>query len=67
VDANVDVGRLVDAGEQVVAIGYTQGTARAASKRFDVPVVHVRTVQAGRVIRFEAYIDNPTILAALSA
>ena len=33
--------------------------------QFEVPVVHVWTFVEGQITRFEAYIDNATMLAAL--
>jgi ketosteroid isomerase-like protein len=35
------------------------------SPYFDVPIVHIWTMREGQVIRFELYIDNATMLAAL--
>lgn len=65
VDSGVDLERFLDAGDQVVQIGRTRGQARATDKTFDVLEMHVWTVRHGRVVRFEAYVDNPAMLAAL--
>ena len=65
VDSNVDMERFLDAGDQVVQIGRTRGRARATGKTFDVLEVHVWTVRHGKVVRFEAYVDNPAMLTAL--
>jgi ketosteroid isomerase-like protein len=65
VDSRVILERLIDAGDRVVAVGRTVGKACATKLEFDVPVVHVWTLQDGQVTRFEAYIDNATMLAAL--
>ncbi|OGO71679.1 MAG: hypothetical protein A2Z37_12775 [Chloroflexi bacterium RBG_19FT_COMBO_62_14] len=56
---------LCDAGDHVVAVGHTRGTARATGKQFQVPAVHVWTVRDESAVRFEAYIDNPTMMRAL--
>ncbi len=58
--------RFVDAGDSVVAIARTQGTVNGTDARYDVPVAHVWTIEDGRVVRIRFYIDNPTMLAALS-
>jgi ketosteroid isomerase-like protein len=55
----------VDSGDQVVALGYTRGIARAPGKEFEVPAVHVWTLKNGKVLRFDAYIDNPRMIAAV--
>jgi uncharacterized protein len=63
--STVTVERFVDAGDHVVAIGWTRGTANASGAAFDVPVAHVWALRDGRVVRVEYFIDNPTMLAAL--
>jgi len=65
VDSRVVIEKFIDAGEHVVAIGSTIGKTRATNIEFDVPVVHVWTVREGRIVRFQPFIDNATMLAAL--
>jgi uncharacterized protein len=65
VDARLQVEQLIDAGDQVVVFGFTKGKARETGLEFEIPVVHVWTFSQGQIVRFEAYIDNPTMLAAL--
>jgi len=59
------VERLIDAGDRVVAIGRTVGKTKTTQLEFDVPVVHVWTFREGQIVRFEPYIENDTMLAAL--
>ena len=66
VDSQVEIERLIDSGEHVVAIGRTVGKTREKSLEFDVPVVHVWTLAQGQIVRFQPYIDNATMLAALN-
>ncbi|EYF08394.1 Hypothetical protein CAP_3923 [Chondromyces apiculatus DSM 436] len=61
----VAVERYIEAGEQVVAIGRTQGATLATGKTFDVPVAHVWTVKEGKVTELRPYIDHPTMEPAL--
>lgn len=65
VDSRVVIETFIDAGEHVVAVGQTIGTTRATKIEFDVPVVHVWTVHEGEIVRFQPFIDNATMLAAL--
>jgi ketosteroid isomerase-like protein len=65
VDSRVIIEQYIDAGESVVAIGRTVGKTRSNQIEFDVPVVHLWTLKEGRVVQFEPYIDNATMLAAL--
>jgi uncharacterized protein len=64
-DSRVQIERLIDAGEQIAAVGRTVGKARKTNLEFDVPVVHVWTFSEGQVVRFESFIDNATMLVAL--
>lgn len=65
IESKVDPDQFVDSGDHVCAVGYTRGRARATGKEFEVSAVHVWTLKNGKVVRFEAYIDNPRMLAAL--
>jgi ketosteroid isomerase-like protein len=65
VDSKVGTERFLEAGDQIVQIGHTRGQARATGKRFEVLEVHVWTMRDGKVLRFEAYVDHPAMLAAL--
>jgi ketosteroid isomerase-like protein/uncharacterized protein YbcV (DUF1398 family) len=65
IDSTLALERFVDAGDHVVAIGWTRGAVRRSGCRYDVPIAHVWTVQGGRVTRVHYCIDNPTMRAAL--
>jgi ketosteroid isomerase-like protein len=65
ITSEVTVERTIDAGDRVVAVGRTHGTVNATGAPFDVAVVHVWTLNEGRIAAFEAYIDTPAMLAAL--
>jgi ketosteroid isomerase-like protein len=57
--------RYVPAGDSVAVIGRLTGVTRATSVLLDLDIVHIWTVRKGLVVRFEAYIDTPTMLKAL--
>ena len=65
IDSQVQVERMIDAGDKIAVIGRTVGKARKTKLEFDVPIVHIWTMREGQVTRFEPYIDNATLLAAL--
>ena len=65
-DSTLALERFIDAGEHVVAVGRTCGVTRASGRPYDVPISHVWTVRDGLAVRAEFYIDNPTMLAALT-
>lgn len=65
VDSRVEVEETFSAGEHVVVIARTRGTARGSGASFDLRAVHVWKVVEGSIMRFEAYIDTPAMLSAL--
>lgn len=56
--------RLLDVGADVVGIGTYTATAKSTGKSFQARVVHVWTVSAGTIQRFEQFTD--TLLVANS-
>jgi uncharacterized protein len=61
----VTVDHYVDAGDQVVAVGWTRGTVHANGAAFDVPIAHLWQLRDGRAVAVRFCIDNPTMRAAL--
>ena len=67
IHSEVTIENLYAAGNHVVQTGRTRGTVVATGVAFDVPEVHLWELRDGKVVRFEAYIDTPAMLAALNA
>jgi ketosteroid isomerase-like protein len=67
IDSQVEVERMIDAGDKIAVVGRTIGKARKTKLEFDIPIVHIWTMCEGQVICFEPYIDNATMLAALGS
>jgi len=63
--SRVDIDNMIDAGEHIVAIGHSRGWVKASGQAFEVTVVHVWTMRQGKALRFENYLDTPTMLRAL--
>lgn len=57
--------RLIDSGDRVAAVGWTEGAVNETGARYRVPVVHVWRVRNGRIVRAQLYIDHPEMLRAL--
>ncbi len=66
IDSTLALESFIDAGDSVVAIGRTRGTVRQDGARYDVPIAHVWTIRGGLVVRVQYFIDNPTMLVALT-
>ncbi|RIV85932.1 nuclear transport factor 2 family protein [Aurantiacibacter zhengii] len=54
----VQMNDIVDGGDRVVAMGRYTATHRQTGNKLDVPAAHVWTVESGKVIRFQQYIDT---------
>ncbi|MBM3451099.1 MAG: hypothetical protein FJX78_09020 [Armatimonadetes bacterium] len=65
IDSTVEVSRIIDAGDRIIAVGQTRGAARASKRTFDLPAAHVPDVRGGKVTRVEFHVDHPKMLAAL--
>lgn len=55
---SVNPGSLLQDGDTVVALGRYGGTFRGTGRALDAQFVHVWTLQAGRVTRFQQYTDT---------
>jgi ketosteroid isomerase-like protein len=66
VESQVEPELLIDDEEgHVVQVGRTRGRVRVTGNEFDVSETHVWTVEEGKVIRFDSYIDTPKMREAL--
>ncbi len=54
----VDVSRVFDAGDTVVAEARYGGTVKATGKPLDAQVAHVWDLRDGKVVRFQQYTDT---------
>ncbi len=59
------IERMISAGDQVAAVGWTEGTVNATGAAFRVPIVHLWEVQAGKAVRVQFCIDHPAMLHAI--
>jgi uncharacterized protein len=67
VESKLAVEQYLDAGNDVLMIGRTQGETRANGTPFDVRAIHVWTVRDGKIVGFHPYIDTPAMLKVLAA
>ena len=49
---------VLEAGDDVVALGRYRGVARRSGRELDVPFAHVWSFADGRVVRFRQYVDT---------
>lgn len=61
---SVELDRLIDAGDQVVALGHYTGTHRRTGRSFRARMAHVWRLDDARVVAFEQIVDNAPINAA---
>jgi ketosteroid isomerase-like protein len=67
IDSAVEILAMFEAGDRVFQYGRTRGTVRATGVPFDIPEVHVWTLDDGKVMAADFAIDTPTMLKALSS
>lgn len=58
------VGRWLDAGEAIVALGEYQGTHKATGRSMTAAFAHVYWVRDGRIVRMEQYTDTLKVAEA---
>jgi uncharacterized protein len=54
----IQVDELLDAGERVVMLGRYHGVRKATGKAFHAQVAHIWTIAAGKVTKFQQYLDT---------
>ena len=64
-DYTFKLDRLLDAGDDVVATGDYTARHKKTGKAFNARVVHVWTVQDGKVRRFEQFTDTLLVAEAM--
>lgn len=57
-DFRVNVERVVDGGDTVVALGRYRATSKRTGRPLDAQFVHVWDIQNGKVVRFQQYVDT---------
>jgi uncharacterized protein len=63
-DFAFNLDRLLDAGDDVVAVGGYSGTHRRTGKSFAVRTVHLWTVRQEKIRRFEQFTDTQLLAEA---
>lgn len=66
IDSAVEIDRYISAGEKIVAIGKTSGSAKLTGKKFSCNLAHIWTVREAKILRLEVYIDTDVMNAALT-
>jgi len=57
---------LLDAGDEIVALGRYRGVAKESGKVLDVPFVHVWSLRDGKAWRFRQFLDSAGWIEALA-
>jgi uncharacterized protein len=65
ISSTLTIGELFEADGKVIQYGRTAGTVLANGNPFDVPEVHVWTIEDGKVVEAHFAIDTPAMIAAL--
>ncbi|AJT41302.1 nuclear transport factor 2 family protein [Psychromicrobium lacuslunae] len=65
-DFGVDLERLLDAGERIVAVANYRGKNKKTGKTLLTRVVHLWEVADGKAVSFEQIVDSVPVLEAMS-
>jgi ketosteroid isomerase-like protein len=57
-DWGFEVEEFIDAGERVIVLVRTSGTAKQSGAAVTIPAAHVHTVRDSRVVRLEVFLDR---------
>lgn len=65
INSTLSIERLIDSGDHVAAVGWTEGTVNATGAAHRVPIVHLWQIRDGQIARAQFFIDHPKMLEAL--
>lgn len=65
-DYKFSVENYVANGDKVVAYGTYSGTYQATQKYFEARVAHIWTLEDGKIIEFEQFVDSKMVADAIS-
>jgi ketosteroid isomerase-like protein len=63
-DWQAEVGRWLDAGESIVALGAYRGTHRRTGRSMTAAFAHVYWLRDSQIVRFEQYADTAKVVVA---
>ncbi|MFT4837422.1 MAG: ketosteroid isomerase-like protein [Psychromonas sp.] len=52
------IDRILDAGDDIVVLGYFNGSHRENNQRFELAASHIYSFNEGKVIKFQQFIDE---------
>jgi ketosteroid isomerase-like protein len=65
INSTLAIERVIDSGDHVAAVGWTEGTVNATGAAYRVPIVHLWQIEDGQIARASFFIDHPAMRAAL--
>jgi len=67
IKSRIEIDHMFTIGEhQVVAIGRTSGIGLGSGQHFDAEIVHLWTVRNGKLLSFDAFVEDAPITAAIN-
>ncbi len=67
IESKAKLGEIIEAGDQVVARGLTEGRVKSNGKTFQIRFVHIWTIKNEKLTSFEVYVDTPEMLRMLKS
>ena len=56
------IERMLDAGDDIVVLGYFSGIKRDTNEHFKLAASHIYSFKSGKVVKFQQYTDEQTII-----
>jgi ketosteroid isomerase-like protein len=61
---HIHVEDFIEQGDHVVVLARTSARGKSSGAELDMPVAHVWTIRAGKIVRFQAFASRPDALEA---
>ncbi|MGK0406127.1 MAG: ketosteroid isomerase-like protein [Oleispira sp.] len=52
------IDRILDAGDDIVVLGYFNGSDRENNERFELAASHIYSFSEGKIVKFQQFIDE---------
>jgi ketosteroid isomerase-like protein len=52
------IDRILDAGDDIVVLGYFNGSDRENNERFELAASHIYSFSEGKIVKFQQFIDD---------
>jgi len=66
-DVVTEVSEMLDADDKVVVLGRYKGPVKSTNKTIDAQMVHIWTIEDGKIVKFQQHVDTQQLNQVLKA